>query len=643
MCGIAGLWSFNRQIDEAVLISMRDALTYRGPDDAGAYIDPEHNVGLGHRRLSILDLSPLGHQPMSNDNESIWTTYNGEVYNFKEIREDLTKKGYNFKSNSDTEVVVKAYEEWGVDCVHKFIGMFAIAIWDKRQKKLYLLRDRAGVKPLYYYHKDGLFLFGSELKALMIHPDFEKDVDFNILPLYLRYGYIPAPFTIFKNTYKLRPGHYLCVSDNNISEVKYWDIVDFYLKDPIDASEDEISDELESLLIDSFKYRLVSDVPVGIFLSGGIDSTALTALLQKNTNTQLKTFSIGFYEDEYDEAKWSKKIANHLDTDHTEYYLSVKDSFNIIERLPEIYDEPFADNSGIPTYLISRLTRQDVTVALSADGGDELFCGYKRFRDLNYLNSLFLKFPSYIRNSIIKTLNAVSADKVDQLYRVSKFILPHVANFKDRYSKVRNILCESNNGDFENLYKIAVSVWMPEDLKRLMSANHNLMFKTYFEDTFQRLRGQDFLTRMMAADFKTYMVDDILTKVDRATMSVGLEGRDPFLDHRLAEYVARIPLSLKYKNGVSKYILRKILYKYVPKSLLERPKRGFAVPLHKWLKGDLSALLGHYLNEHKLRKEGIFNASVIASWVKDYMSGSSINVNKLWSLLMFEMWKERWL
>lgn len=643
MCGIAGLWSFNKRIDETVLISMRDALTHRGPDDAGMYIDEKHGVGLGHRRLSILDLSPLGHQPMSNEDESIWITFNGEIYNFKEIREDLVKRGYRFKSNSDTEVVIKAYQEWGIDCVHKFIGMFAIGIWDRREKKLYLLRDRPGVKPLFYYHKDGLFLFGSELKALMKHPDFKKEINYDILPLYFRYGYVPAPFTIFKDTYKLKPGHYLCVSSNDIEEVKYWDIVDYYLQDPIEKSEDEILEELESILIDSFKYRLVSDVPVGVFLSGGIDSTTLTALLQNNISTQLKTFSIGFHESEYNEAKWAKKIADYLGTDHTEYYLSVREACNIIQKLPEIYDEPFADNSGIPTYLVSRLTRESVTVALSADGGDELFSGYRRYKDVNYLNSLFLGLPKHMRNIIIKMLSPLNPAKVDYIYKTFKFIMPRIEDFRDRYAKVRYMLHESNNGNLEDMYKIAVSMWTPGDLKGIMGYHYNSKLNTYFEDTFHRLPDSDFLTQMMATDFKTYLVDYILTKVDRATMSVSLEGREPFLDHRLLEYVARLPITLKYKNGVSKYILRKILYKYVPRELVERPKQGFVIPIYEWLKGDLSALLMDYLHEGKLKKEGIFNASVVTSWVKDYMNGSSINVNKLWCLLMFEMWKEKWL
>ncbi|MGH7909920.1 MAG: asparagine synthase (glutamine-hydrolyzing) [Thermodesulfobacteriota bacterium] len=642
MCGIVGFYDYNKKTDMAVLTSMSETLTHRGPDDAGIYFDVDNNVGLGHSRLSILDLSSLGHQPMPNENKSIWITYNGEVYNYREIRKELIERGYNFKSNTDTEVLIKAYEEWGMECVHKFIGMFAIAIWDRRQQKLFLLRDRVGVKPLYYYHKDGLFLFGSELKALMKHPQFDKDIDFSVLPLYLRYGYIPAPFTIFKNTCKVKPGHYLCVSDNNLKEFEYWDIVDFYTQEPINEPEDEIADELEKLLIDSFKYRLVSDVPVGVFLSGGIDSSTVTALLQKNISTKLKTFSIGFYEDRFNEAKWAKKIANYLETDHTEYYLSVREAFNIIEKLPEIYDEPFGDNSGIPTYLVSRLARQNVTVALSADGADELFCGYNRYRSIIYLNRQFLGLPKYIKDSIIKALALFSPSKVDSMYRTFRFFMPRVDGLRDKYEKWRNMILEINDGNFLDMYKFNINRWTPNDLTSLMENNYDSNFNTYFEDTYHRLQNNDFITQMMAIDFKTWLVDDILTKVDRATMSVSLEAREPFLDHRLLQFVARIPVDLKYKNGVSKYILRKILYKHVPRNLLERPKQGFVIPLAKWIKGELSSLVRNYLNEERLKREGIFNPSVVTSCVKDFSNGS-INVNKVWFILMFQMWKEKWL
>jgi asparagine synthase (glutamine-hydrolysing) len=642
MCGIVGFYDFNKRTDGEVLTCMRDVLTHRGPDDSGIYIDEYNHVGLGHRRLSILDLSSLGHQPMSNENKSIWITYNGEVYNYKEIRKELIEKGYNFKSNTDTEVLIKAYEEWGMECVHKFIGMFAIAIWDRKQQKLYLLRDRVGVKPLYYFYKDGLFLFGSELKALMRHPQFDKNIDFSALHLYLRYGYIPAPFTIFKSTYKVKPGHYLSVSDNIVRESKYWDIVDFYTQEPINESEDEIADELEKLFIDSFKYRLVSDVPVGVFLSGGIDSSAVATLLQKVISNKLKTFTIGFNEDGFNEAKWAKKIANYLGTDHTEYYLSVKEAFSVVEKLPEIYDEPFGDNSGIPTYLVSRLARQSVTVALSADGADELFCGYNRYRSIIHLKRRFLRLPKYIRSSIIKALPLFSPSKVDSIYRTFNFFMPKIEGLRDNYEKWRNFLIELNGGNFLDMYKSNINCWTSNDITSLMENNYDSNVYTYFEDTFLRVQNNDLVTQMMAIDFKTWLVDDILTKVDRATMSVGLEAREPFLDHRLVEYVARIPATLKYKNGVSKYILRKILYKHVPRNLLERPKQGFVIPLAKWLKEDLSGLVMNYLNEERLKKEGIFNPSVVSSYVKDFSNGS-VKVNKLWFILMFQMWKEKWL
>jgi len=447
MCGIVGFCSCNNKVDKGVLISMRDSLSHRGPDDKGEYIDEENNIGLAHRRLSILDLSSLGRQPMSNDNGSIWVTYNGEIYNFKEIRRELAQRGFSFKTNSDTEVLVKAYEKWGVDCINKFIGMFALAVWDKRERKLYLIRDRAGVKPLYYYFNNGLFIFASELKALAKHPGFSKELNLSILPQYLRYGYIASPHTIYKDTFKVKPGHYICFSNNKIDEVKYWDILDYYEQDKLTGSEDEIAEELEEILLDSFKYRLVSDVPVGVFLSGGVDSSLLTAMLQKNINAQLKTFSIGFYEDRYNEAKWAKKVADYLGTDHTE-----KESLEIVPKLPEIYDEPFGDNSGIPTYLVSKLARQDVTVVLSADGGDEVFFGYNRYREAMYFyNSL--NYPSILKNIISSLLSVITPDKIDFIFRNIRFLLPNVRAVTDKYSMWRDMFLEGNNSNILEMHR----------------------------------------------------------------------------------------------------------------------------------------------------------------------------------------------
>jgi len=642
MCGIVGFFSGNKRTDSEVLISMRDALSHRGPDDMGSYIDIENKVGLAHRRLSILDLSPLGHQPMSNEEGSIWVAYNGEIYNFKELREELIQIGYRFKSNSDTEVLVKAFEQWGIECINRFIGMFAIAIWDKRTKKLYLIRDRAGVKPLYYYRRNGVFLFGSELKALMKHPDFHKEIDFNILPLYLRYGFISSPYTIFKDTFKIKPGHYLCVSNNSMNEVKYWDIADYYNAVPLSKSEDELTEELEDILIDSFKYRLVSDVPVGVFLSGGIDSTIVTTLLQKNIGSKLKTFTIGFIEDRFNEAESAKKIAKFLGTEHTEYYLSEKDAFEIIDKLPEIYDEPFGDQSAIPTYLVSKLARREVKVALSADGGDELFCGYRRYRSIFKIKNFISNYPSPIKKMFMKTLSSISPDRVDNIYRSLSFLAPRLNEVKDTYIKWRNMLQEYNDGNIIGMYRYNLSKWNPVDIFDLMNKDLDVKFDNEFEDAFHGLENVDLISQMMAADYKTYLADDILTKVDRATMSVGLEGREPFLDHRVAEYVARIPLSLKFKNGNSKYIIKKILKKHLPEALFKRPKQGFVVPLDKWLKGEMYPLVMNYLDKDRLAKEGIFNADRVSFWLKEFYSGSSIYASKIWFLLMFEMWKERW-
>lgn len=621
---------------------MRDTLAHRGPDDSGLYIDQEHNVGLAHTRLSILDLSSLGHQPMSNDNGSVWMTYNGEVYNFKEIREELEKKGYAFSSNTDTEVLVKAYEEWGIDCVHKFIGMFAFAIWDRNEQKLYLVRDRVGVKPLYYFFRDGILLFASELKALIKHPSFRKEINRSIVPHYLRFGFIQSPYTIFHDTFKLKPGHYLCLHKNRLVEKKYWDIVDFYNADPIEGTEEEIALELENLLVSSFNYRLISDVPVGVFLSGGLDSSIVTALLQHNIGSKLKTFTIGFAESSLNEAYWSKNIASYLGTDHTEYYLSVDEAAKIIYSIPEICDEPFGDNSLIPTYLVSKLARKDVTVALSADGGDELFCGYSRYKAYVRLYEKFLRLPKFLTNSVIKSMTSLNPSTVDDFYRTFKAVMPEVKEIKDKYIKWRDMLIESNNGNLIEMYKCNLSKWTPEELEGIIDHKYNYSFDGAYIDTIESMPNNELLNKVMALDFKTYLPDDILTKVDRATMSVSLEGREPFLDHRLMEFVARVPLKFKYHEGTSKYILRKVLDKYIPRELIERPKQGFVVPLSRWLKGGLQEVVKEYLNEDRLRREGIFNSEVVSSYIKDFYDGVSMNVNKIWFLLIFQMWKERW-
>jgi len=649
MCRIAGFMDFGYKGDydvEDVIAKMRDALSYGGPDDAGLYVEKKIGLALGHRRLSILDLSPLGHQPMANDDQTLWVVYNGEIYNFQEIREELESCGYRFRSHTDTEVLLKAYEKWGVEALHKFRGMWAFALWDKKNQKLILCRDRVGVKPLYWYLKDNVFIFGSELKAFFKHPKFQKELDRKALSLYLQYGYTAAPYTIFKSTHKVEAGHYLELSlDQKISVCRYWCAEDFYLKGLeerekwLKRSEEDVAEELEGILRDSFKLRLVADVPVGVFLSGGVDSSLVTALLQKEHSQPLKTFTIGFHEKDYNEAEWAKKIALHLGTDHTELYCTPKEAFEAVLKLPEIYDEPFGDASGIPTYLVSRLAREKVKASLSADGGDELFCGYTRY----WLFGNFLKklnrLPRPLRAMASSVLGKMDAASAAWLYQKTKAVLPKFSNFEDKYAKMCKVLKNGNSGDVYSQYFTLFSNFSQKDLSLLgMETPYALDAKVDFP---LKERIDDF-TKIMLTDFKIYLPDDLLTKVDRTTMSVALEGREPFLDHKLVEHVFQLPMEFKYKNGTSKHILRKILYKYVPKELIERPKQGFGVPVNLWFRNELRLLCKEYLDEKRIEKEGIFDASYVKKILDQFLQGVGADPYKLWFLFSFQLWKERW-
>ena len=641
MCGITGVWDFKNKISPQVLEKMTGVLNYRGPDDSGIFVDEKNNVGLGHRRLSILDLSPAGHQPMVSDDQNLWVAFNGEIYNFKEIRDELEKKGHKFKSNSDTEVILKSYEEWGMESIKKYRGMFAFAIWDKRKGKLFLVRDRAGVKPLYYYSKNNLFLFSSELKSFHQHPKFEKEINFDALALFLQFGYILAPHTIFKNAYKLKPGHYLEIDKNgDIKEIKYWDIIDYYLAEPINKSEDEIEKELEQILIESFEYRMVSDVPVGVFLSGGIDSSLVTAILQSNSKMPIKTFTIGFHEKGYNEAPHAKKIAEYLKTDHNELYCTPKDALEIIPKLPEIYDEPFGDSSGIPTYLVSKFARQKVKVALSADAGDEIFCGYSNYGLINDYYKIIRKMPSFFLSSLSISLSLFSPDVISGIYNTFSFALPKYTNIKDKIYKFQNVL-KYGNRELSNIVKSSHSYWLENQIKEIIKKTYQPV-KTSLSD-FEKVKNLPAMSQMQAIDYKTYLCDDIFTKVDRATMAVSLEAREPLVDHKIAEYMARVPVDLKYRNGKSKYILRKILYKYIPKELLERPKQGFGIPMDNWLKKDLNSILREYLSGKNIKNQGIFNEKYINESLDEYLSGKSDCAHKFWFLLMFQMWYEKWM
>ncbi len=639
MCRIVGFWDLHYKKNyniKKVIETMRDTMIHGGPDDAGIYIDTANGLALGHRRLSILDLSSTGRQPMEFENLVI--TYNGEVYNFKEIRRELETYGYKFISNSDTEVILKAFHKWGLRAVHKFRGMFAFAIWNKEEEKLILCRDRAGVKPLYWCYKDGLFMFSSELKAFHKHPKFEKKINYSAFSLFLQYGYIPAPYSIFENTYKLEPGCFLIVDKNGIlKKEKYWDIEEYFLEGAkekgkwLKKSEEELMEELENLLTESFKLRLVSDVPVGMFLSGGIDSTIVSTLLAKE-GIKLQTFTIGFYEKDYNEAHHARRIADYLGIEHTELYCTPKEAFDIIPKLPEIYDEPLADPSAIPTYLVSKLARTKVKVSLSADGADEQFCGYPRY--LSIVDKIIKLNKIPFKKEISFLLNILNPEIIDKIYAYLKFIPFKYKNLKDRYMKLRKILQEK---DFLTQYEISLKIFLEDDFENIS------MQTTPFELKDSSIKSLNVYSLVMLRDLKTYLPDNILVKVDRATMSVSLEGREPFLDHKILEWSSQLPYELKCKNGKTKYLLKKFLNKYIPANLIERPKKGFEIPIYKWLRKDLKKMVLEYINSNSLKDIYTLNPSKIQKLLRNYKENKNVNYAKLWVLFIFIIWKEKWL
>ena len=629
MCGIAGFIDYNEISDTTVLQKMTDALTHRGPDDSGYEVYDASNckIGFGQRRLSILDLSPLGHQPMHFKDYTI--NFNGEIYNFKEIREELIEKGYKFQSGSDTEVILIGYDCWGLDVIHKFTGMFAFVLFDRKKNKVYCVRDRAGVKPFYYYWDHSVFLFGSELKALYRHGSFKKEIDKNSLALYLQFSYIPAPHSIFKNTFKLLPGHYLEIdlTSKEFFLQKYWDVVDFYNKPSLILSDSEAIEQTEHFLKKAYEYRMVADVPVGIFLSGGYDSSSVAALLQKGRSEKLKTFTIGFHENEFNEAPEAKKIAAYLGTEHTEWYLTAREAGDVLPLLPEIYDEPFADNSTVPTVLVSKLARQQVKVALSADGGDEIFGGYNKF---NQAKRFTTQFPIPIQSLLSSTMSLVNPEMIP--------VLNKKYNFSTRFEKMKLIW---KHKDPVKALKY-ISQYTTEKEVELFLGNSFERYHTFFEDG-NLLVNKDEVNRMLAIDYKTFLVDNNLVKVDRATMSVGLEGREPMLDHKLIEFLAQLPSTFKIRNGENKWLLKQIVHKYIPKELMERPKKPFIAPLMVWFKDELKEQLEYYLSEKVLMSTGLFNPAPINLMCRKYLNGDKVNYQKLWQVLVFQLWYDRWI
>ena len=631
MCGIVGFCDFTKKSQKEHLSEMMSAIVHRGADASGNvyHLYEKSVVGLGHQRLSILDLSDEGKQPMFF--EELEIVYNGEVYNFQEVKKELETVGYTFHSNSDTEVIIKAYHCWGVNSLEKFNGMFAMAILDKNQEKLTLIRDRAGVKPLYWYWKEGVFLFASELKSFHQHPLFKKEIDRDVLALYLQYGYIPQPYSIFESTHQLKAGTILELNlqTQRITKESYWSVLACYEKPQLILTDEEAITQTEEILKKSFNYRMVSDVPVGVFLSGGYDSSLVTALLQSDRDEKINTFTIGFEEDGYDESPHAKAVAKHLGTNHTEYYCNHKDALEIIPKLAEIYDEPFADDSAIPTVLVSQLAREKVTVSLSADGGDEIFAGYDEYSHILKMQKNFNRVPKTIKKSFSNLMGAIPPTKVPFHH--------YLYNFETRYEKIQNLLSTDNSAE---MLKYRSEQFTPIQLKKLLAFKPTLL-KTAFDADISTV--EESLSKMLLTDYQMYMADNILTKVDRATMSVGLEGREPFLDKAIIEFAGQLPSQFKYRNGEQKWVLKQITHKYLPKKMMNRPKMGFSPPVKEWFRDDLKEYFLYYLSYERLSKEGYFNPDEVIGMRDEYLNGKNVSVKKLWFILMFEMWHEKWM
>lgn len=633
MCGIAGFIDQKKQTSEDILVAMTNTLYHRGPDGSGVELLnlTDYSIGLGQRRLAIIDLSEHGKQPMQF--EHLWITFNGEIYNFKEIRSDLESLGHSFSSHSDTEVILHSYAQWGEKCVDRFIGMFAFVIIDQKENKVFMARDRAGVKPLFIYQKDDLLLFASELKAFHKHPRFEKKINHSAVAAFLQFGNIPTPYCIFENCFKLKAGHHLQL-DLNSKEIEikqYWNVYDAYNQKKLELSFEEAKKETEKILSDAFQYRMVADVPVGVFLSGGYDSVSVTSILQKDRTEKLKTYTISVPDMGLNEAPFAKELAQHIGTDHTEIECSQKEAIDLIEKLPFYYDEPFGDSSAIPTTLVSLMAKKYVTVALSADGGDEIFAGYNRYDYLMRFGKKLNKIPSPLRKTAVGMMNIVPANKIP--------VLKNKYNFHGRYEKLKGLL---RNPSPEIMMQ-SLSYQFPEnELKNLMNVPYK-MPSTAYESKELKKEFYSPLAYMQAIDYTTYMLDDILQKVDRATMSASLEGREPFMDQRIIEFAARLPDAYKYHNGNKKYILKEIVHQYVPKEMMDRPKMGFAIPVADWMQNELRNLVENYLSEDRIKREGILNPISVSSLRTQFLGGKKELDVKIWYLLMFEMWYEQWM
>lgn len=643
MCGICG-YIDPRQKNELGLTErkarlMMDAISHRGPDDSGLWTSPEYGIALGFRRLAILDLSVNGHQPMVSADQQYVIIFNGEIYNYLDISSQLERRGYRFKGHSDTEVMLAAFTEYGIEeAVRQLNGMFSIALWDRQNNLLHLIRDRLGVKPLYYGWNNGCFFFASELKAIKANPNFQGEIDLTALGQYLQYSYVPSPRSIYQGIHKLPPGSMLTLRPaeaNSPGQLRqYWELP------PMSPSKGDKGyfdtlEELEGLLKESVRLRMIADVPLGAFLSGGVDSSAVVALMQAQSTRPIKTFTIGFEESEYDEAGYAKAIASHLGTDHTELYVTPQEAMDVIPMLPQMYDEPFGDSSQIPTYLVSKLARQEVTVSLSGDGGDELFQGYNRYRWAQKIWNSVSWLPGPSRNWLSSVLTSVPISRWDTWSEAATQLLPQRLRVPQVGDKVQKLAAILENGTPEAVYYQLVTFWdNPSGL--LASTNGN----DYTNPAFKKhTNEQSFEDWMSWIDIHSYLPDDILAKVDRASMAVGLEARVPLIDdHRIVEFASRLPRRMKQREGKSKWLLRQLLYKYVPPALIERPKMGFGVPINRWLRGPLRPWAESLLDPQRIKKEGILNPEPIQKKWLEHQSGSRNWQYHLWNILMFQAW-----
>jgi len=622
---------------------MCSSFAYRGPDDRGTYTNAgelgngdQVHLGLGHQRLSIIDLSAAGHQPMSNEDGTLWLTFNGEIYNFREIRAELKKKGHIFRSDTDTEVLIHLYEEDGMGAIEKINGMFSFAIWDSEQNRLWVGRDRLGIKPLVYFWDGNHFIFASEIKALLADPNIPKEIDDEALFLYLSFNYVPAPYTIFKRIKKLEPGHCLVIENGNLRIAKYWDAP--RRNDPerkilsFRDQEKLYKQDLYDLLDQSVQARMIADVPLGAFLSGGIDSSIIVALMSRHADKPVKTFSVGYKDDKiYDETGYAREVANLYNTEHHEFKLSYKDMLEALPNIISSFDEPFADSSAIPTYIVSKETSKHVTVALSGDGGDELFAGYRSYL-AEYWYTKYMMVPGLFREGLIgKIINALPDSRDSQgleyIRRLKKFIKGTKGSFPERILALKEVF--------------------PKEVRQkiLLEVSNDKSFNDPALKWVERLLNYykgDSLNSILYSDLKDSLPGDMLTKVDWMSMKNSLEVRVPFLDHRLVELAFQMPGSLKLKNGKTKFILKETFKDILPPSIYRRPKAGFEVPISRWLKNELKFLLDQYLSENRIQTQGIFDHKIIKQLVGQHLSGKTDTSWMLWNLIVFQSWYDNY-